>query len=185
MKKLIILMTLCLLFMTVCFNAYAQQLTSYPVGDLVSVDGETSEAFLKRAGRIMEDLTYKYGFEFCSRIWLSEDGQHYMLNISTVKSHVGCVISGVTVTGGNWIPLNLTIHTHPQFYHSVANESDVLLNRGKYKVGDPITIFADRFSDTDFKSGPGFLVVQEHLLYQDGPSDVTDLGSIDPAQESQ
>ncbi len=80
---------------------------TYFVLTLVSYSNEKQLVFLKRAGKDIQNLTVKYDFEFCSRIWHNPKTQQYKLNISTIKSHVGCVVPKEVSEGGEWIPTSL------------------------------------------------------------------------------
>lgn len=152
---------------------------TYFVKTIVSYPNEKQLAFLKRAGKDIEELTIQYDFEFCSRIWHNSKTQQFKLNISTIKSHVGCVIPREISHGGDWIPSSLTIHSHPTQSEAVANSVDVLLNQSRYKVGDIIHIENKHFSKTDHLAGAGYLVVNGHLLYQDKTNAEIDFGSIE------
>lgn len=144
---------------------------------IISQQDEPLIHFLKRAGQSIESLTVHYDFEFCSRIWQNIKTNQYELHVYTIQSHVGCLIPQ-EIENQDWNPSSLTIHSHPVIPIARANAIDVLLNQGKYNVGDKIQIESNHFSPIDRLAGAGYLIANGNLLYQDSTTYEVNFGSI-------
>jgi RHS repeat-associated protein len=129
--------------------------------------------FLKRVGREIRAYADKTKFEACGDICVDASGT-YMVDVVTIRSHVGCGTSGVCASG--FSNTDETIHGHGTDSSFRVNQVDAIVNtylREKSRVtGQDL----NKFSEQDFRSGPGFLATDSGLIYQSGRGSEIDYG---------
>lgn len=160
------------------------------LGTMESRQGESKVEFLKRVGRVLDQYTANTDQEACGvlidRPHLGpEDEGKWTVPIVTQMSHIAC--AGVTTLPHDGVLSGETIHSHPRPEHGRyrANDADVAFFQGLYgkrvrrgqRMTLPVTHSA-RFSPQDFAAGPGWLVENGELLYQNGSSNIQHYGSI-------
>lgn len=132
---------------------------------VISTEGESKEDFLRRAGGLLEGYTERTGFEACASVCQSPTRTGVFITSS--KAHAYCAAvdrcpSGDMVTTGE------SIHSHPQQTRYVVNENDAIFSNFRYKRGERRNGDPDRFSDLDYAGGPGYLITNGELRYQQG-----------------
>lgn len=154
------------------------------IADVTSEPGESENAFLLRIGPQLRAYSDKTGFEACGTI--GSDGQgHYGVVLGSSHSHLSCVnypdrvVAGMTATG-------YTIHSHgKQGVFSMSRNDKLLFSVGADPTEttglspdgmDLVMVHGqllDRFSDSDYESGPGYLATPTGVIFQHGAQTTT------------
>lgn len=153
------------------------------VAPVVAKPGESDADFLLRAGRWMRNFTTGSGYEACSQVCRAPSGGLGLL-VSTSNSQIGCGLTGECPDGYTATPDS--IHSHPVVSRLKMNDVDRAFMRARrpgqnVKRQEAFTGARMTFSGPDYASGPGYLVTDDVLLYQNGPGTsrkVADLGPI-------
>lgn len=153
------------------------------VAELVSEHGEPLEYFLLRIAPVLDRYTRETGFEACGLVSQTPDGNRFGVRLGTSKGAMTCEILRSNVPAG-MTGLRLSIHSHPHkttilptaadvaFYAGTQAENGTMVLRGRpQRVGGAL------FSTGDYASGPGYLVSNGRVLYQEGKGSERDLGS--------
>lgn len=157
----------------------AEAATQAPFVDLGvfnSRKGEDKDAFMMRVGKFLNAFTHATEHEACGMLMAREDGTGWRVRVSTNRSQLACASIRFDETGMR--PTRETIHTHPsrtRYIH--ANARDTRL-RG-FRCGSSVIIAPFDFSDGDYENGPGYLVVDDMVYYQNGPDQRREVGRID------
>ena len=165
------------------------------LGTLESREGEEKVDFLKRVGRLMESYTSSTQHEACGIIIERTARDHtaegkWVVPMVTQMSHIAC--AAVTTIPYDGTATGETIHTHPTFENDryVVNQSDVKflygLHAKRVQRGQRMSIKRSggpAFSSTDFQGGPGWVVDQGQLLFQNGRQHGVNHGSIQISQD--
>lgn len=152
---------------------------AWEVGTYTSTPGESHDAFVRRVAQALKAWTDETGTEACGPIEQAKDGT-YSVQLTTEKAQTVCLqstapVAGMAYTGDN-------IHSHPSAKNGgytvrLTGQDLVALEAlGRGKLVDDLRRFhirtlhaePDTFSDDDYASGPGYLVVKGRLLYQHG-----------------
>jgi hypothetical protein len=132
---------------------------------LVSVEGESKDDFLRRAGGLLEGYTDRTGFEACASVCQSPTRTGVYITSSKAHAYCAaidrCPLSDMTNTGE-------TIHSHPQEKRYVVNQNDAIFSNFRHKRGERRSVDPDRFSDLDYAGGSGYLVTAGEVRYQQG-----------------
>ena len=161
------------------------------LGTLESRDGENKVDFLKRVGRVLDGYTATTQLEACGVIIERSNKEEategkWVVPMVTQMSHIAC--AAVITLPHDGIMTGETIHSHPAFENGryVANQADVKFFQGlhgkRIRRGQRMTLNQKgepTFSSTDFAGGPGWLVEQGQLLFQNGRNNVVNHGSIE------
>lgn len=187
-------------------NAFAQSITVRipemqgtievkALGTLESRGGEEKIEFLKRVGRTMESYTTATKQEACGII-IERTGRQgmaegrWVVPMVTQMSQIACATVMTIPYDGT--PTGESIHTHPSFERNqyIANQMDVKFFHGlhgkRIQRGKRMTLNragGAAFSSTDFASGPGWVVDGGQLLFQNGPQNVVNHGTIHISQD--
>ena len=151
------------------------------VTSIVSREGESKEEFLRRAGGVLSEFTRHTGFEACSMVYQSKTKTG--VYISTNMSHIGC-ITVLSPPLSDMVSTNENIHSHPHETRYRANKNDEILSSYRYKNKSMQTADPREFSETDYKSGSGYLVTSDTLFYQKGEGTKAVIGEIIPPEDS-
>lgn len=142
---------------------------------VMSRPGETKEAYLLRAGSALAAYTSRTGFVGCGRIWANPESNAWGVQLTSNHSHVGCVLTSETVGHDGWNPVEM-IQSRSSKASFVVSRSDRLFLHEEAGVGE--TWHNDEPSRQDLPAGPGYVVSQGRLLYQDGPDSVREIGAL-------
>lgn len=144
---------------------------------------EADESFLLGASARLHSYTHSTGFEACGQVCHAPDGTPGLL-LTTNQSHIGCVVVNRCPTG--MLPSGLGIHSHPQGPHYAVNAADEIFLKARH----PDTSFQPRqrrpvsrkkgFSPYDYAAGPGYLVDDGLLIFQNGPRTDRVIGIVPP-----
>lgn len=140
----------------------SQSGSSYPsnqVGSSERKEGESEEDFVVRAGDELRRLRDSSGHEYCTRACPSG-----IVPIYTSGSHVVC--AQPSGCGGP----SIHIHGKDNFkVNAIDNAYMKLQGWHRYSVGDRGPGQSqDSFSDADYRSGPGYLIGDRAIYYQEG-----------------
>lgn len=141
-----------------------------------SFDNENINDFIKRISPFVYDYSKNTGYETCGVI--ASNGQNYSIVMGSNQSHIVCLnIPNLTLEG--YFPTGETLHTHP----GPAGGSFVVNKTDKFILGPLAPIKSVRgqggFSEDDYKSGPGYVIENSRVLYQNGKKTQINLASID------
>lgn len=146
------------------------------VNEMESQPGESKIAFLERVGTFLYGWTYSNGDEACGMI--AELDGAYSVILTTSRSQIMCESSLIY---HGWNSTGETIHSHPL---TSASGRIILTARTKELAGGKLDgrsyIKADRFafSPGDYTTGPGYLVDNGKLLYQNGVGTSRTVGEV-------
>ena len=165
------------------------------LGTMENRQGEGKIDFLKRVGRVLDGYTGSTNLEACGVLidrphLQPEDQGKWTVPLVTQMSHIAC--AGVITLPYDGVLSGETIHSHPRPPHGryQVNQADVSFFYGlhgkRVRRGQRMTLpmyEQARFSQQDFSSGPGWLVENGELLFQNGRDNIQRHGSIheDPA----
>lgn len=166
MKRLI-LATIALLASEACFAQHVDIIGAYK-----SAPGQTEQQFAIEVGTTLQTWSAQTHEEACGQ--LTTDGTLFAVVLVTEHSHGACgEPQGAILPGFHLI--HKTIHVHPTITHYHTTPEDVAM-------GDPrnvdITITQGVFSAADYATGPGYLVTDHKLLYQDHPNTQTVISAL-------
>ena len=113
----------------------------------------------------------------------SPDGERFGVRLGTSQGAMTCEMRRSNVPEG-MTALRLSIHTHPHKRVVMPTASDVAFYAGTQASngrmilrGRPEQVGGAYFSVGDYASGPGYLVSQGRVLYQEGKGTERDLGA--------
>lgn len=147
---------------------------AWPVATYTSLPGEEKEAFLMRVSPEIEAWTAQNNAETCA--FVATDGRGWGLKLITIRSQVDCVFAfGVAPEG--MTTTKETFHTHPRMDQGGYVKVNAQSREAMARLGDDVrgkpTWFRiennNEFSKYDIEAGPGYLITNGQLLYQDGP----------------
>lgn len=144
-----------------------------------SIEGETYHDFVMRIGRFMNGWTKSSHAEMCG-ILSEKEGQYFVI-LGTIGSQLSCTTNTIVVGSK---PTGDTIHSHPAL--------DPL---GRIKITDQtrhiegervppmsyMQVNTNIFSKGDYDSGPGFLIAEDMVKYQNGRGTMKVIGKLPPA----
>jgi hypothetical protein len=151
-----------------------------PIATLVSSNNQSEKDFMLRVGNLLSNYTQLTEYESCATICRSSAGQLGVLIVSN-SSHVGCALVDACPTSMAFT--GKSIHSHPPAKDYIINHADRAFLRAR-TPGVPVAqhehIRPDTsiFSEYDYLSGPGYLVVGRNLWFQSGVGRVVNLGLI-------
>lgn len=152
---------------------------------LHSREGETLDAFALRAGVWFRNFTTGSSYEACGPVMVSsqEEGR-WAIPVFSNLSQLGCAMPEAVVEG--FVATGETIHSHPVEKVVKPNARDRVFvagqsNRFNAERRQRRTVDSSKFSATDFASGAGYLVADNKVFYQNGPSSVRQVGEL-PAE---
>lgn len=152
---------------------------------LHSQEGETLDAFALRAGVWFRNFTTSSGYEACGPILAAQEGEgRWAIPVFSNLSQVGCVMPEAAVEG--FAGTGETIHSHPVEKVVKTNGRDRVFMTGQSgrfhgARRQRQNVDSRTFSVTDFDSGAGYLVTDNKVLYQNGRSNVRQVGEL-PAE---
>ena len=139
------------------------------IGVYTSQPGETLHAFLLRLAPVLRDYTRRTGTEACGAI--AKDAAGYGVALGSNESQIGCLAGEAGVPAGmTWT--GETIHSHPagSFFYLTRNDRKLAWATHAEDPGArTFEASPNGFSDTDYASGPGYLVAGGRLLYESRP----------------
>lgn len=153
------------------------------VAELVSEQGEPLEDFVLRIAPVLDRYTHETGFEACGMVAQSADGERFGVRLGSTKGAMTCEMRRSNVPEG-MTALRLSIHSHPHkpvvmptaadvsFYAGTQASNGRMIQRGR-----PERVGGAFFSVGDYASGPGYLVSEGRVLYQQGKGTERDLGA--------
>lgn len=166
-----IALVLCLMRCATAFAAPVSVL-EYPLGEMISSQGESLSAFLARVGVALRAFSDRTGFEGCAA--LATDGTRYGVELHTNRSHIACVIDEQHIPAG-MRAVGESIHSHPQDNQTYLLSAVDAKLAGIPNPMAPTRIKPDstsQFSVWDYKNGPGYLATPFGILHQHGAGTV-------------
>lgn len=162
-----------------------QAATAVPVGEFVSEPGEALEDFMLRLAPVLDRHTRQSGHEVCGMVAQSTDSERFGVRLGTTKGAMTCSMLRSNVPAG-MRALNLSIHSHPHTRSVMPTAADVsyyaenpLISGRMIKRGRTERVGGAYFSNGDYAAGPGYLVAEGQLLYQEGRGTERNLGTFD------
>lgn len=153
--------------------------------ELVSDPGEGLSDFMLRIAPVLEQHTRESGHEVCGMVAQSADAERFGVRLGTTKGAMTCSMSRLNVPAG-MRALTVSVHSHPHTRSVLPTSADVSfyaenpLSSGRMvKRGRSERVGGAYFSIGDYAAGPGFLVAEGQLLYQEGKGTERNLGSFD------
>ncbi|MGX5730923.1 hypothetical protein ACWKWK_10370 [Pseudoxanthomonas beigongshangi] len=153
------------------------------VAELVSEQGEPLEDFVLRIAPVLDRYTHETGFEACGMVAQSADGERFGVRLGSTKGAMTCEMRRSNVPEG-MTALRLSIHSHPHKPVVMPTAADVSFYAGTQASngrmilrGRPERVGGAYFSAADYASGPGYLVSEGRVLYQQGKGTERDLGA--------
>lgn len=146
----------------------------WPVGTYLSEPGEGKEAFLLRVAAEAQAWTQANDAETCA--FIATDGERFGLRLLTLRSQVDCVFAYDVAPAGMKTTAE-TFHTHPAQNRGGYIELSDATRKSMRELGDlerhakpkwAQVENKNEFSKRDLEAGPGYLVTEGRLLYQDG-----------------
>lgn len=170
-------------------NANAPALApSIAVGVWTSQASESKDDFVRRVGATLTAYTKANKIEVCGHLMKSRHGEGWRLAMTTSRSHLGCI--AVSMDDPDYMATPETVHTHPYIGSVHPSVEDVAIMPGRgFSVGGMRQYFQpEDFSNQDYASGPGYVIVpptgpfgRAHVLHQTGPGTSMDLGAVVPS----
>ncbi|WP_323162628.1 hypothetical protein [Stenotrophomonas maltophilia] len=152
------------------------------LAEIVSEPGEALEAFMLRLAPVLDRHTRESGHEVCGMVAQSADAERFGVRLGTTKGAMTCSMSRSNVPDGMHA-LNVSIHSHPHTRSVLPTAADVSfyaenpLSSGRMvKRGRSERVGGAYFSSGDYAAGPGYLVAEGQLLYQEGKGTERNLG---------
>ncbi|MBV6883194.1 hypothetical protein [Xanthomonas euvesicatoria] len=152
------------------------------LAEIVSEPGEGLEAFMLRLAPVLDRHTRESGHEVCGMVAQSADSEQFGVRLGTTKGAMTCSMSRSNVPAG-MRALNVSIHSHPHNRSVLPTAADVSfyaenpLSSGRMvKRGRSERVGGAYFSSGDYAAGPGYLVAEGQLLYQEGKGTERNLG---------
>jgi len=179
--------TLAVVALMACGSAWAQVGSIPPTGidevaakawlvaTYTSEAGEAKETFLLRVAPAIAGWTAESQAEACA--FVATDGQRWGLKLITLRSQFECVFAyGVAPEG--MTTTKETFHSHPPATRGGYIKLTEATKAAAKALGDPslrgvshMRVENDgEFSERDYRAGPGYLVTNGRLLFQDGRS---------------
>lgn len=156
-----------------------------PVGEFVSEPGEALGDFTLRLAPALDQHTRESGHEVCGMV--AADSDRYGVRLGTTKGAMTCSMSRSNVPDG-MRALKISVHSHPHTRSVFPTSADVsfyaenpMVSGRMVKRGRPEKVGGAYFSHGDYASGPGYLVAEGQVLYQDGKGTERNLGHFDVA----
>lgn len=153
------------------------------IAELVSEQGEPLEAFVLRIAPVLDRYTRETGFEACGMVAQSPDSERFGVRLGSTKGAMTCEMRRSNVPPG-MAALRLSIHSHPHKPTILPTAADVAFYAGNQAAngrmvlrGRPQRVGGAFFSTGDYASGPGYLVSDGRVLYQEGKGSERDLGT--------
>jgi hypothetical protein len=155
------------------------ELGTFPHGDrMVSVfridetvsDAPDQDAFAIELAYRLNAFTAREGFEACARICRSNDGARWGATLITIGSHAACPQTRICPSGT--VPTDVDIHSHLRVERYRPSALDGIFLVRHYSYRELVHTDPEQFSPGDFRTGPGYMVNRQTLLFQDGESDV-------------
>lgn len=153
---------------------------SLPVEEIALLEswpGETRSAFIQRAAEALDVFTQENQYEGCSRLWVSPEGNRWGVGLVSNQSHIGCTLLDKAPFEG-LVATQESIHSHPTVERYRVNRQDRIFQGMKSRLNQVKSVEGSRFSDADFKSGPGYMVHDGKLYHQAGGGTLADLGPL-------
>ncbi|PJL52193.1 hypothetical protein B9Y60_10535 [Stenotrophomonas maltophilia] len=137
------------------------------LGDYVSEEGESLDAFVLRTAPALAEFTNRTGFEACAYIGQNQAGL-YSYSLSSIGAQLSCILDAQGIPEG-FSSLGISIHSHPTATKIRPNQVDFLLaQHAKQLLNNEVRNGgAKGFSTADFQ-GPGYLVAGSNVLHQQG-----------------
>ena len=111
---------------------------------------------------IAEAYTREHGVEVCGVIARAVDGRLGIV-LGSTGSPYSCGFSHANVPDG-FISTGETFHTHPESHGGKAKLTMAQRRQfGSHRISEK------DFSPADYADGPGYVLTNEYLLYQNGP----------------
>lgn len=153
-----------------------------PVGEFISQTGEALGDFIVRIAPALDQHTRESGHEVCGMV--AADSERYGVRLGTTKGAMTCSLSRSNVPEG-MRAMNVSIHSHPHTRSVLPTAADVSfyaenpLSSGRMvKRGRSERVGGAYFSAGDYQSGPGYLVAEGQVLYQEGKGTERTLGNF-------
>ena len=115
----------------------------------------------------------------------STDTERFGVRLGTTKGAMTCSMSRSNVPAG-MRALTVSIHSHPYHRSVFPTSADVtfyaenpLSSARMIKRGRPEKVGGAYFSNGDYTAGPGFLVAEGQVLYQEGRGTERNLGRFE------
>ncbi|RTQ81750.1 MULTISPECIES: hypothetical protein [Stenotrophomonas] len=151
------------------------QAKAWPVATYTSEPGEAKEAFLLRIAPEVAAWTAENQAEACA--FVATDGQRWGLKLITLRSQFECVFAYGVVPEG-MTTTNETFHSHPPadgggYITLTEGTKAAAAALGDASLGRVRQLRVENggeFSERDFKAGPGYLITNGRLLFQNGRS---------------
>lgn len=154
----------------------------YDVKEIVSQVDENLESFVLRVAPELDSFTRESGHEACGMIAQTPNGNQFGIRLITIKGAMTCSMLRSNVPDG-MRAMNVSIHSHPYKRSVFPTAADVNyyaehpMNSGRMiKRGKPEKVGGAYFSQGDYQAGPGYLVAEGRLLYQEGVGTERDIG---------
>lgn len=163
---------------SVAMSADMKALPFSQMGAYTSAPGETEQAFLLRVAGAMQTYTMRTGQEICGAIARQHDT--FSVVLGTNHSQIGCLAGEAGVIEGA-IPTGETIHSHPAGSLFRLNRMDRQFAWATHAADPGARTFRgspNGFSETDYESGPGYLVAGGRLFYQSRPKQTDVIGAL-------
>ncbi|WP_288431778.1 hypothetical protein [uncultured Stenotrophomonas sp.] len=152
------------------------------LAEIVSEPEEALETFMLRLAPVLDRHTRESGHEVCGMVAQSADAERFGVRLGTTKGAMTCSMSRSNVPDGMHA-LNVSIHSHPHTRSVLPTAADVSfyaespLSSGRMvKRGRSERVGGAYFSSGDYAAGPGYLVAEGQLLYQEGKGTERNLG---------
>lgn len=144
--------------------------------------GESEQDFVMRVAPYLRDKTIETGWELCGA--LATDGERLGVVLTSSQSSLACAVRHNVLPEG-MTAINRSIHSHPgpnskdvgftAMDRVLAEHSGHRLTLAQQKQKDRR---GGGFSTQDFNSGPGYLVLERVVLFQEGFRTVKRIGRI-------
>lgn len=133
------------------------------VTTIVSVESASSvDEWIASIAPIAGEYTREHGTEVCGVIARDADGRLGIV-LGTTGSPYSCGFSHANVPDG-FVSTGETFHTHPKSRGGKAKLTMVQRRQfGSHRVSEK------DFSPADYADGPGYVLTNDYLLFQNGP----------------
>lgn len=154
----------------------------YDVKEIIGQVDESLESFVLRVAPELDSFTRQSGHEACGMIAQTPSGNQFGVRLITIKGAMTCSMLRSNVPDGMRAQ-NVSIHSHPHKRSVFPTAADVnyyaenpMVSGRMIKRGSPEKVGGAYFSQGDYQAGPGYLVAEGRLLYQEGVGTDRDLG---------
>lgn len=155
----------------------------YDVKEIVGQVDESLESFVMRVAPELDSFTRQSGYEACGMIAQTPSGNQFGVRLITIKGAMTCSMLRSNVPEG-MRALKVSIHSHPHKRSVFPTAADVsyyaenpMVSGRMVKRGSPEKVGGAYFSQGDYRAGPGYLVAEGRLLYQEGVGTERDIGT--------